>query len=289
MMALKQQDAHFTIRNLLCGYTDKQVVLSVRKLLIPKGKLTFVVGASGLGKSTLLEALGLMSRTMHTNPETQVNFFPQSEDVPQPLPALWAGGDAELAKFRRDHYSFIFQNTNLMPNFTAGENMCFTALISKISQQDAKSQVLQAMVKLGLEPYLFDRKTTELSGGQRQRIAFIRAIMARHSVLFGDEPTGNLDSDTSRRLMSFLKEQLMEHGRTGIIVSHDLSLALEFGDQLVVITPGLNPQTSFTFGEIHLENILYKQDGQWMDVHGTAYTNAENKVSALVKQSASHD
>jgi putative ABC transport system ATP-binding protein len=288
-MVPNKHDAHFTIRNLRCGYTDDQVVLSVKDLRIPKGKLTFVVGASGLGKSTLLEALGLMSRTMHSTSDTLVDFDHQPGQPPYALPSLWASGDAALAAFRRDHYSFIFQSTNLMPNFTAGENMCFSALISKTPPDKAKSQVLQAMQTLGLEPYLFDRKTTELSGGQRQRIAFIRAILAKHSVLFGDEPTGNLDPDTSRRLMSFLKKQLSEHDRTGLIVSHDLSLALEFGDQLVVITPAINTENNSTFGEILAENILYKQNGNWTDVHGTAYTDSEQKVRALVKQSAVND
>ncbi len=224
----------YDIKNLECQYIPGTTVLRIPELKIPRGKLVFVLGVSGIGKSTLIETLGLMNRTINVTPETSIKFNNGSEF--EEIKNIWERDNQALSKFRNDHFSFIFQNTNLMPNFTAGENMCISMLIEGKGLKEVKEKVLDVMKKLNLETELFDRKIQELSGGQRQRLAFVRAIIAGFNVLFGDEPTGNLDRDTGHKLMRILKKNLSDHNRTGIIVSHDIDLALSFADIILLLS-----------------------------------------------------
>ncbi len=237
------------------------------QLDIRKGKTVFLLGPSGIGKSTFIEAIGLMNDTMRGKAGTSVVFY-DDNNRGRELKGIWKGENDDLSAFRNRYYSFIFQHTNLMPNFTAGENMCISRLIRGVPLAQARQEVLATMEELRLEGDIFYKKTTHLSGGQRQRVAFVRAITAEFEVLFGDEPTGNLDKDTAFRLMAILKNNLERHHRTAIIVSHDLGLALHFADQIVLMTFHGGDGEKIRHGIIRPEHVIENRGGGWYDVEG---------------------
>ncbi len=259
------QNTLFKITNLNCSYDQKTTVLNISDLVIPKGELIFVLGISGIGKSTFIETLGLMNNTIYHSNETSISFFPSITNDGIELKDSWKISDTELASFRNQYFSFIFQNTNLMPNFTAGENMCISQLIEGMPLSTARKTVSKVMEELNLPKEVFDKKITALSGGQRQRLAFVRAITANFEVLFGDEPTGNLDKDTAYRLMRILKQNLRKYHRTGIIVSHDIDLALSFADRIILLTFKEENKQKI-YGEVLPENVIASNDeNKWFN------------------------
>lgn len=241
-------------------------VLEINQLDIPGGQLVFLIGKSGIGKSTLIETLGLMNKTLALRPDTSIQFFPDNGQSYE-LSDSWRLPNQQLSDFRKNHFSFIFQNTNLMPNFTCGENMMVSLLIAGRKIPEAKREVLSVMDKLSLSRDIFDKKITEVSGGQRQRLAFVRAVTANFTVLFGDEPTGNLDEHTAEELMAVLKELAIKNGKTGIIVSHDLDLAEKFADLIVPIT-AKKRQGELLCGEVIPDNIIRRRENSWVNSHG---------------------
>ncbi len=253
----------FQISDLTCEYIVQKPVLQIKTLFIPRGKLIFVVGASGIGKSTFIETLGFMNRTIANSPGLSLKYSATDQSPTRELKDFWNLSNDELAKFRRENFSFIFQNTNLMPNFTAGENMMFSLLLQGKSITKSKERVLEVMRLLSLDEGIFDKKITALSGGQRQRLAFVRAITSEFNVLFGDEPTGNLDEKTADDLMVVLKHILETENKTGIIVSHDLDLALQFADVIIPITQRETNAHAVT-GEIHEKNIISRRGKNWL-------------------------
>ncbi len=273
-----QEELIYDIKNLECQYIPGSTVLRIPELQIPKGKLIFLLGVSGIGKSTFIETLGLMNRTINVTPETSIKFNNGKEH--EEIKNIWSKSNQELSQFRNDHFSFIFQNTNLMPNFTAGENMCISMLIEGKELYEVKSKVLEVMSKLNLDAELYDRKIQELSGGQRQRLAFVRAIIAGFNVLFGDEPTGNLDRDTGHKLMTILKENLAEHNRTGIIVSHDIDLALNFADIILLLSKeGTGDNVHGSFDQ---QYYLINEDDKWKRKDGSILENPMNLISDIL-------
>lgn len=232
----------FEIANLKCSYDRdyhegvSKVVLEIDDLVLPKGRKIFIVGESGIGKSTILEVLGLMNNTVVPQADSKFLFF-DNEDNPVDLLGLWArSDDDELSEFRLRHFNFIFQSTNLMRNFTAYENIALTRMLQGYSQKDAYAKASQVLADLGLGHISEDRMAHELSGGQQQRLAFARAILPDFSVLFGDEPTGNLDSDNAVKAMELLSDKLNElEGSSAVIVSHDMHLAVTFADVVIKI------------------------------------------------------
>lgn len=260
----------FKINDLMCGYADDLPVLYLKELSIPSGQLVFVIGRSGIGKSTFIETLGLMNQTIINPNDCSISFFPIVAKDAIELKNSWALDNSRLSQFRKKHFSFIFQNTNLMPNFSAGENMMVSLLIEGKKSSEAKEEVLSVMERLSLDSSIFDKKITALSGGQRQRLAFVRAITANFAVLFGDEPTGNLDKNTSAELMTIMKEHIHEKNKTGIIVSHDLHLALKFADMIIPITEDENHEQS-TLGGVKLPNIIIRKKNNW-------YTKISNDI-----------
>lgn len=231
----------FDIENLRCSYAAhyeegvSKVVLKINKLVIPKGKKVFIVGESGIGKSTILETLGMMNNTIVPDDNTKFFFF-DNDDKAEDLVRLWRGGDRELSDFRQKHFSFIFQSTNLMRNFTAYENIAFTRMLQGYSRESSFARASEILKDLGLENIDESRMTQELSGGQQQRLAFARAILPDFTVLFGDEPTGNLDSDNATKAMELLSNKLSQlDGSSAIIVSHDMHLAVTFADIVIKI------------------------------------------------------
>lgn len=235
-------DKLFEIENLRCSYDrnyregESRVVLEIPHLEIPRGCKVFIVGESGIGKSTILETLGLMNNTVVHDNSTVFRFYDTpatSLDIMQ----LWADGDdAVLSGLRRRHFNFIFQNTNLMRNFTAFENITFTRMLQGYDRASSYKKAKEVLQELGLGSVGYDRMAHELSGGQQQRLAFARAIIPDFTVLFGDEPTGNLDSDNAMKAIRLLSDRLdADGGASAIIVTHDMHLAVTFGDVIIKI------------------------------------------------------
>lgn len=238
----------FEIGNLRCSYDKRyregqsKVVLEIKHLQIPRGKKIFIVGESGIGKSTILETLGMMNNTIVQDAKTVLDFY-QTPDKKFSLKDMWKKGDKVLSDFRLKNYNFIFQSTNLMRNFTAFENIAFTRMLQGFSRFSCFQRTKKVLENLGLEHVDDKRMAQELSGGQQQRLAFARAILPDFSVLFGDEPTGNLDAENATRVMQILTEKLNEHdGASAIIVSHDMHLAVTFADVIVKIQKHFRPK-----------------------------------------------
>ncbi len=269
----------FDIKNLRCSYDKNyqegksKVVLEIGRLAIPRGKVIFIVGESGIGKSTILETLGMMNDTIVPSDDTEFAFSSDSSECFN-LKALWSqSGDKALSNFRLKHYSFIFQSTNLMRNFTAFENVAFTRMLQGYGKFHCFQRTRQVLDELGMEHITPERKVHELSGGQQQRLAFARAILPDFTVLFGDEPTGNLDAENAVRVMSILANKLKSmSGASAIIVSHDMHLAVSFADVIVKIRKCVRPRQSE-----HGEDVVYgKIDEQCVFTH-----NGSDRQSAV--------
>lgn len=252
-------DALFEIKNLKCSYDRhyregiSKVVLEIRNLVIPRGKKVFIVGESGIGKSTILEVLGLMNNTIVPSSTTEFSFH-DSEGGKVDLLQMWKrNDDDELSAFRLKHFNFIFQSTNLMRNFTAYENIALTRMLQGHSMEDSFNRTADVLEDLGLEHISRDRMAQELSGGQQQRLAFARAILPDFTVLFGDEPTGNLDSDNAAKAMELLSAKLGDmEGSSAIIVSHDMHLSVCFADMIIKI----RKETTTSDGEVFFHGVI---------------------------------
>lgn len=224
----------FIIKDLVCAYKRGNDVLRIPYLEIPKNRFTVLIGKSGSGKSTFLETLGLMNNTIKSG---DVLFFPEEQTSPISFRELWTKKNMSLlAKIRRDHFSFIFQDTNLMPNFTAYENACLSQMIQGVPLVIAMENVKAVMQSINLGDVAEWKNVVELSGGQKQRLAFVRAVTPAFSVLFGDEPTGNLDEYNSDDLMLSLHSNIQKHGTSTIIVSHNVPLSVKYAEVIILLT-----------------------------------------------------
>lgn len=242
-----EMDKLFEISGLRCSYDkhflegQSKIVLKIKNLSIPRGKKIFIVGESGIGKSTILEVLGLMNNTIVPDQNTKFQFYDKDKKTVD-LMSLWKrNNDRELSEFRKKHFNFIFQSTNLMRNFTAYENISITRMLQGYSKRESFERATQVLKDLGLDHINETRMAQELSGGQQQRLAFARAIIPEFTVLFGDEPTGNLDSENAVKAMELLTAKLNEYtGSSAIIVSHDMHLSVTFGDVIIKINKVAN-------------------------------------------------
>ena len=188
---------------------------------IAEGRLTAVMGPSGSGKSTLMHILAGLDQ-------------PTSGQVTVAGVDITDMGDSELTLLRRDHIGFIFQFFNLLPMLTAAENI---ALPLKLAGGKPDPGWLDELVHtVGLEERLGHRPS-ELSGGQQQRVAVARALVARPSVMFADEPTGNLDSTTSGEILGLLRDSVDTLGQTTVMVTHDASAAA-IADRILFLADG---------------------------------------------------
>ncbi|MFA9391348.1 MAG: ATP-binding cassette domain-containing protein [Prolixibacteraceae bacterium] len=236
--SIDRKNILFKIEKLSCAYNNNQPVLEATDLIIPKKKITVLLGPSGSGKSTLLETLGLMTQTV--NSETSKILFYPTEENEYDIADLWGENqEDERYEIRLLYYSFIFQSTNLMPNFSALENVGLTELIQNKPESEAYFNAIESLVKnLSVTSLAYEKKPFEFSGGERQRLAFARAINPEFTVLFGDEPTGNLDHFNSVKLMHFIRD-FITHQRenvSAIIVSHNIPLTLDFADRIIVLS-----------------------------------------------------
>ena len=178
----------------------------------------------------------MMNNTVIEDGGTVFNFYGK-DNVCTDLLGLWRrNNDSELSDFRLRHFNFIFQSTNLMRNFTAYENIAITRLLQGYSLEESFERTKGILEDLGIEGLGAERNAQELSGGQQQRIAFARAILPDFTVLFGDEPTGNLDSENAMRAMDILSRKLNDiPGSSAIVVSHDMHLAVTFSDLIIKV------------------------------------------------------
>lgn len=261
-----------SVKNLECAYSSDRIVLKVENLEIPRGKLVFIIGKSGVGKSTFIETLGIMNNTILDRDDTSI-LLEEEENQKVELKSCWKWPNQRLSDLRKRHFSFIFQNTNLMPGFSAGENMAISLLLQGLSFPAAKERVMSVMSRLSLNADIFDKKVTEISGGQRQRLAFVRAVTSEYSILFGDEPTGNLDPATAAELLNILKEMIKDRHKTAVLVSHDLNLALRFADLIVPITTVEDNIGDSYHGLISSDRIMLRTSNGWADVKSNSIAN----------------
>jgi lipoprotein-releasing system ATP-binding protein len=198
-------------------------VLKGVNLTVQAGELVAIVGASGVGKSTLLHVLGALDRP------TAGRVLFRSQD-------LFARTDAELTRFRRDEVGFVFQLYNLLSEFTALENAMLPALVQRRAMAEARVAALDALREVGLSERTGHRPG-ELSGGEQQRVALARALVGRPAVIVADEPTGNLDPKTSEGVFELFGRLQAERGVTFVIATHNMELARR-ADRLVRLVDG---------------------------------------------------
>jgi putative ABC transport system ATP-binding protein len=188
---------------------------------ISRGELTAIMGPSGSGKSTLMHILAGLDR-------------PTEGEVAIDGTSITRLGDTELTKLRRKHIGFVFQFFNLLPMLTAEENIVLPLELA--GRNIDKAWVDEVISRVGLS----DRRThrpSELSGGQQQRVAIARALASRPTVVFADEPTGNLDSTTSGEILELVRESVSAYGQTTVMVTHDPSAAA-IADRVLFLADG---------------------------------------------------
>ncbi len=206
-------------------YGELQVLKGVN-LHIKKGEIISIVGASGAGKTTLLQILGTLdTQTDIENSSLEINNIEVTNL-----------SDKDLAKFRNEHIGFIFQFHQLLPEFTALENVCIPAFIKKTPKEKAESRAKELLDFLGLSNR-HNHKPSELSGGEQQRVAVARALINSPSIIFADEPSGNLDSESADNLHKLFFELREKFGQTFVIVTHNAELA-ELADRKLVMVDG---------------------------------------------------
>ena len=201
------------------------VVLDQLAFALEHGETLGIVGASGIGKSTLLHILGTLDR-----PDTgQLNYA--GIDV-------LTLDDTQLARFRNRTIGFVFQFHHLLPEFSALENTMMPALISGAERKTAKEAAESILVRVGLKERLVHRPN-ELSGGEQQRVALARALVLRPSILLADEPTGNLDRRNSEHIHNLLMELNQEMGMALVVVTHNMELAAMVSRRVTIANGGL--------------------------------------------------
>jgi len=252
---------YFEIKNLNCSYECKatcpKVVLQADELRIPRGEMVFIVGKSGCGKSTILETLGLMNNTILS--AERFRIFPE-EGKEIDVTEVWRQKNSVLSDIRKHYFSFIFQQTNLMQNFSIWENAVIPQLI-----KGGDKAYGDTLLEVGLQQILEEKKqhVGELSGGQQQRLAFVRAFMPNFNIIFGDEPTGNLDPGNADNLMKIVADEIHNSsGKTAIIVSHSPELSLKYADRIIKIHKK-ESQHGDSFGKIDSDSIYEKRNNSW--------------------------
>ncbi|GAA0745842.1 ABC transporter ATP-binding protein [Gaetbulibacter jejuensis] len=200
-------------KNIHKHYNDLHVLKGV-DITISKGEVVSIVGASGAGKTTLLQILGTLDKASSNN-ESQLLI--NDVDVLQLK-------DKALAKFRNEHIGFIFQFHQLLPEFTALENVCLPAFIKNTPKTEAEKRAKELLDFLGLKER-YNHKPNELSGGEQQRVAVARALINNPGLIFADEPSGNLDSESAENLHNLFFKLRDEYGQTFVIVTHNEELA----------------------------------------------------------------
>ncbi|MEP1488584.1 MAG: ABC transporter ATP-binding protein [Algibacter sp.] len=200
-------------KNIHKYYNDLHVLKGV-DIHIKKSEIVSIVGASGAGKTTLLQILSTLDQaSSKDNSNISINSI-----------EINSLNDKALAKFRNEHIGFIFQFHQLLPEFTAIENVCLPAFIKGTKKSAAEKRAKELLDFLGLS-HRYHHKPNELSGGEQQRVAVARALINNPSIIFADEPSGNLDSESAETLHSLFFKLRDEFGQTFVIVTHNEELA----------------------------------------------------------------
>ena len=210
------------VSNIEKSFGDLKVLRGV-SLEVKKGEIVSIVGASGAGKTTLLQIIGTLLPA--DGGEVEINGT-----------KLFALNEKRTAEFRNRHIGFVFQFHNLLPEFSALENVMMPALIGGAKRKEAKQRALELLSAVGLSERA-EHKPAQLSGGEQQRVAIARALMNKPSVLLADEPTGNLDTHNRDEIQRLLFEVREKFGQTIVMVTHDERLA-EMADRKIVMSDG---------------------------------------------------
>ncbi len=213
-------------KNIRKSFGTLEVLKGVH-LNIQAGEIVSIVGASGAGKTTLLQILGTLD-----SPTNREGCAIQIDDID-----VHRLNEKQLAKFRNEHIGFIFQFHQLLPEFTALENVCIPAFIKKTRRSDAERRATELLGFLGLQERLH-HKPNALSGGEQQRVAVARSLINHPSVVLADEPSGNLDSESANNLHRLFFELRKEFGQTFIIVTHNQELA-NMADRKLTMVDGV--------------------------------------------------
>ena len=207
-------------------YYDQLQVLKGVDLHIQKGEIVSIVGASGAGKTTLLQILGTLDKPSLENGTTLVI---NGEDILKM-------NDKTMSKFRNLNLGFIFQFHQLLPEFTALENVCIPAFIANKDKKETEIEAKRLLEYLGLS-HRINHKPNELSGGEQQRVAVARALINKPAIIFADEPSGNLDTASAENLHQLFFKLRDEFGQTFVIVTHNEDLA-NMADRKLVMVDG---------------------------------------------------
>lgn len=190
-------------------------------LEIENGKFTAIIGTSGSGKSTLLHCMGGLDK-------------PTEGEVILGNKNIYSLNDDELSKIRRQEFGFIFQSFDLIPVLNVYDNIILPIQLD--GKKEDKEYIMNIIKKVGLEDQL-KKFPNELSGGQQQRVAIARALSNKPTVIFADEPTGNLDSKTTKEVMNLLKSTVNDFNQTLVMITHDENIAKQ-ADRVITISDG---------------------------------------------------
>ena len=210
------------VKDIHKSFGDLEVLKGVN-LTIEKGEIVAIVGKSGAGKTTLLQLIGTLDRP------TSGKVLIDGTDV-------FRMKEKELAAFRNKHIGFIFQFHQLLPEFTALENVCIPAMIAREKKAEYTSRATRLLADLGLADRM-EHKPNELSGGEKQRVAAARALMMSPDIILADEPTGSLDERNKKELSELLLGLRDKYGQTILLVTHDKELA-QLADRVIEIKDG---------------------------------------------------
>ena len=211
------------VKNIHKSFGDLEVLKGV-DLEVKDGEIVAIVGKSGAGKTTLLQIIGTLDRP------TKGQVVIEGTDV-------FRMKEKALAAFRNKHIGFIFQFHQLLPEFTALENVCIPAMIANEKESEYKTRAEKLLTDLGLGERM-NHKPNQLSGGEKQRVAAARALMMNPDIILADEPTGSLDEKNKKELSDLLLQLRKEYGQTILLVTHDKELA-QIADRVIEIVDGM--------------------------------------------------
>ena len=203
--------------------SERVVALDGVSFTINKGDFCCLLGASGSGKSTLLNIMAGIEKI-------------SSGEVLIKGKNITKMGEHQLAKFRQKYLGFVFQSYNLINSLNAIENVELPMIFKEISKKKRIEKSKEMLEKVGLKERM-KHKPTQMSGGQQQRVGIARAFVAKPEVVFADEPTGNLDSKTSREIMNIIKQMAKEYNQTIVMVTHDVNIA-KYANKIINIHDG---------------------------------------------------
>ena len=219
------------IKNITKSFGSLQVLKGI-DLHINKGEIVSIVGPSGAGKTTLLQIIGTLDK-------------PDSGSIVIDGIDVSNLSKAKLSDFRNRHLGFVFQFHQLLPEFTALENIMIPAFIAGTSQSEAKERAMELLKFMGLEDRA-SHKPNELSGGEKQRVAVARALVNKPAVILADEPSGSLDSKNKAELHQLFFDLRDKFGQTFVIVTHDESLAATTDRTITDGTDKINERNRYT-------------------------------------------